>query len=230
MTFLLILCGLQYVNHVLEHWPNPCFALANQLFHGDLPKQFEDLTWVEEKICAIYCITAHITCLFQSSNLSQPQIFHRNTCAHDMNIVSTASVLPRTPADINGFLGVTFVGPGKFDARHLFLRWLKHHNRLYSGVTLDMDALALYPDDDILPGLSDCVVEDHELDASKVFQDKTAGFSPHPAELLQNTDTVLDTLSSTSNALASVVMLKKMSVSDPECDQISGRTFTAAAL
>lgn len=221
----------------------PRFALANRLFHGDLPKQFEDLTWVEEKICAIYCVTAHITRLFQSSDPSQPQIFHGNTCAHDMNVVSTASVLPRTPADINGFLSVIFVGPGKFDPRHLgptfrvrkrkihdFLRWLKHHNRLYSGVTLDMDVLAMYPDDDVLPGLSDCVVEDHELDVSRVFHDETAGFSIHPAELLQNADPISDSLSSEPGLQTSVVMLEKMGVSDPECDKISGRTFTAAAL
>ncbi|KAG2347007.1 hypothetical protein BDR05DRAFT_945415 [Suillus weaverae] len=82
----------------------PSLALANGLFHGTLPDQFSDLTWVEEKICAIYSITAHITRLFQSSDPSQPKVFHGNTCVHDMNIMSTTSVLPWTPADINGFL------------------------------------------------------------------------------------------------------------------------------
>ncbi|KAG1737048.1 hypothetical protein EDB19DRAFT_1910051 [Suillus lakei] len=45
-------------------------ALANGLFRGTLPDQFRDLTWVEEKICAIYSITAHVTRLFQSSDPS----------------------------------------------------------------------------------------------------------------------------------------------------------------
>jgi hypothetical protein len=36
-------------------------------------------------------------------------------------------------------------------------------------------------DDDVLPGLSDAVIEDHDLDMHKIFEDKTAGFSEHPA-------------------------------------------------
>lgn len=92
----------------------PKFALANNLYRGVLPKEFEDLTWVEEMICSIYRNTAHVTRLFQSTDPKQPKVFHGNTCAHEMNIVSTASVLPRTPADINDMLSVVFVGPGKF--------------------------------------------------------------------------------------------------------------------
>lgn len=38
---------------------------------------------------------------------------------HDMNIVLTASVLPCTPADINGFISIMFVGSGKFNPAHL---------------------------------------------------------------------------------------------------------------
>ncbi|KAG2106190.1 uncharacterized protein F5147DRAFT_761758, partial [Suillus discolor] len=202
----------------------PRFALANNLYRGELPSRFHGLTWVEEKICAIYCVTAHVARLFQSSDPSQPRVFHGNTCAHDMNVVSTALVLPRTPADVNGLLSVIFVGPGKFDPakagtvfrvrKHMiwqFLLWLKHHNRLYSIVTLDLDALSLYPEDDVLPGLSDRVVEDHKLDPNTVFQQETAGFSVHPANLLYHSD-------------------ERMGVSDPESDKISGRTFTAAAL
>ncbi|KIJ08065.1 hypothetical protein PAXINDRAFT_139506, partial [Paxillus involutus ATCC 200175] len=149
----------------------PRFALANGLFRGELPDVFRDLTWVEEKICAIYCTTAHVTRLFQSSDPSQPRVFHGNTCAHDMNVVSTASVLPRTPADVRGYLSVIFIGPGKFDPKQLgtvfrvrkariwaFLLWLKQHNRLYTDIPFDMSILELYPENDILPDLSECVV------------------------------------------------------------------------
>ncbi|KAG1794515.1 uncharacterized protein BJ212DRAFT_1277541, partial [Suillus subaureus] len=150
----------------------PRFALANGLYRGELPTYFKDLTWVEEKICAIYNTTAHVTRLFQLSDPLQPKVFHGNICAHDMNIVSTVSVLPRTPADVNGFLSIVFVGPGKFKPDQMgpmfrvrkdkiwsFLVWLKHHNRLYSDILLEPDNLILYPDDDMLPGLSDRVVE-----------------------------------------------------------------------
>jgi len=63
----------------------PRFVLTNNLYCGELPKYFEDLTWVEEKICAIYSTTAHVTRLFQSLDPLQPKVFHSNICAHDMN-------------------------------------------------------------------------------------------------------------------------------------------------
>ncbi|KAG1863882.1 hypothetical protein F4604DRAFT_2028772 [Suillus subluteus] len=144
----------------------PPLALANGLFRGTLPDQFRDLTWVEEKICAIYSITAHVTRLFQSSDPLQPKVFHGNTCAHDMNVMSTVSVLPRTPADINGFLSVVFIGPEKFDPNRMgtlfrvrkqkiwsFLVWLKNHNCLYADIELDLSILNQYPTDGSLPGL-----------------------------------------------------------------------------
>jgi hypothetical protein len=62
-----------------------------------------------------------------------------------MNTISTASALPRTPADINGLLSVVFVGAGKINPKSLgkmfrvrkkvwnFLLWLRDHNRLYTN-------------------------------------------------------------------------------------------------
>ena len=92
----------------------PKFALANNLYQGCLPSQFNDLTGVEEMVCARYCYTAHITRLFQSHDPVLPNVLHSNMCAHEMNVVSTVAVLPRTVADINEMLSVVFIGPGKF--------------------------------------------------------------------------------------------------------------------
>ena len=80
--------------HSLKRNKMPRFALANKLYRGTLPEHFKDLTWVEEMACAIYRNTAHITRLYGSSDPAQPTVLHGNTCAHDMNVVSTASVLP----------------------------------------------------------------------------------------------------------------------------------------
>ncbi|KAI5984361.1 hypothetical protein EDD15DRAFT_2309828 [Pisolithus albus] len=156
----------------------PQFALANGLYRGDLPDYFSDLTWVEEKVCAKYCITAHVTRLFHSNDPSQPRVFHGNTCTHDMNIISTASVLPRTPTDVNGYIGVVFLGPSKavkaeefgaiFRVRKqkiwAFLIWLVNHNKLYSEIVLDRNCLALYPDDGSLPGVGERIIHDSESD------------------------------------------------------------------
>ena len=58
----------------------PKFTLANNLYRGNLPCQFHDLTWVEEMVCTQYRYTAHITCLFQSHILLY-QMFYMATCA-----------------------------------------------------------------------------------------------------------------------------------------------------
>jgi hypothetical protein len=80
----------------------PKYALKNDLYRGELPEEFRDLTWIEEMVCCVYRTTAHVVRLFNSSDERQPKVFHGNVCAHEMNIVDTARVLPRTPEDING--------------------------------------------------------------------------------------------------------------------------------
>ena len=217
----------------LQHKNVPRLALANRLYRGKLPDEFKDLTWIEEMVCAKFRNTAHITRIYQSSDPSQPKVFHGNTCAHDMNVVSTASVLPRTSADINGMLSVVFIGPGKFNPDCLgpmfkirkhkvwaFLLWLKRHNRLYQDMLLDESIMDLYPEDGTLPDIDKGVVEDIRLNAQKTFLEETAGISEHPAEMVQ----------AHSITLTPVVFLEKMGVSDPEGVKLTGRTFTSSAL
>ncbi|KAF8573855.1 hypothetical protein K439DRAFT_1374058 [Ramaria rubella] len=202
----------------------PRFVLKNCLYRGILPDQLNDLTWVEEMVCSLYRNTAHITHLYESTDPSQPRVFHGNTCAHEMNIVSTAQCLPRMPADINGMLSVVFVGPGKFDPEKLgnvfhvrkmkiwsFLRWLKTYNILYQDIPLDEYIMNQYPDNGILPGLCESVISDINVNTNSIFQEETAGFTDHPTDVFRND---CDTSSS--------VLLKKMGVSGPEGDHISG--------
>ncbi|KAJ3516563.1 hypothetical protein NMY22_g14178 [Coprinellus aureogranulatus] len=214
----------------------PQLALANGLFRGRLPPQFSDLTWIEEMVCAIYRNTAHVTRLFRSSSSNQPTVLHGNTCAHEMNVVSTAKKLPCTPADINGMLTVVFVGPGPFkpdDAGDVFrvrkekilafLLWLRDHNRLYSHLDLDMDAVSQYPDDGPLPGIEESALHDERsaTDARSMFNEETAGIESHPASLL-TTDT--------NENMSGTLVLEKMGVSDPESTRIPARRFVAKAL
>ena len=76
----------------------PHFTLADHFYCGVLPEEFQDLTWVEEMVCAIY--RTYVTRLYESSDSKDPFVYHGNTCAHEMNIVSTVSVLPHTIGDI----------------------------------------------------------------------------------------------------------------------------------
>lgn len=217
----------------LVHSKVPRLALANHLYRGKLPDEFSDLTWIEEMVCAKYRNTAHVTRIYQSTDPAQPRVFHGNTCAHDMNVVSTANTLPRTPADINGMLSVVFIGPGKFKPDCLgpmfrirknkvwrFLVWLKSNNRLYMDMELDRAVMDEYPDDGFIPDLEEGVVSDHTIDPALTFQEETAGLSEHPAENLRGSDENSEP----------IVLLEKMGVSDPEGVKLSGRTFTSSAL
>ena len=211
----------------------PKFALANNLYRGCLPSRFNDLTWVEEMVCARYRYTAHITRLFQSHDPALPNVLHGNTCAHEMNVVSTAAVLPRTVADINEMLSVVFIGPGKFRTEYLkdifrirkakvwdFLLWLTTHNLHYLDMPLDRNILDQYPEDGALPSIENNVVEDNISDASQIFLNETAGPSEHPAEMLKDSNKPDD----------SFVFLEKVGVSDPEGDRLTGRAFIGAGI
>lgn len=142
-----------------------------------------------------------------------------------MNVVSTASVLPCTPADVAGFLSVVFVGPHKFSSKSLgstfrvrkakvwaFLVWLKNHNRLYADIPIDPHVVELYPDDGVLPGLSDCVVEDLESNPKFLFEEETSGFDAYPATLVYDVEQDSELLAESEP----VTLLEKMGVSDPE--------------
>jgi hypothetical protein len=212
----------------------PRLALANNLYRGQLPSEFCDLTWVEEMVCALFRTTAHVTRLFQSSDPKNPRVMYGNTCAHAMNVTSTASVLPRTPSDINDALSVVFIGNQKFDPLRIyslfrvrkvkisrFLAFLKQHNRLYENIDIDLTRLTMFPDDDLLPGVNERVIEHHVSDPSSLLSEESAGFSAHPAEEFDSH------LPTSENHVPNFV--EKLGVTDPECDTISGRQFVAAA-
>jgi len=94
-------------------WPRVFFRrwdlrLCDDLDSTDL--DFSLLLLRNEMVCALFHTTAHVTCLFQSLDPKNPRVMYGNTCAHAMNVASMASVLPRTPSDINDALSVVFIG------------------------------------------------------------------------------------------------------------------------
>lgn len=209
------------------------FSLRNDLYRGGLPERFRDLTWVEETVCAIYCCTCHVTRLFHTEKNDQPRVFHGNTCAHDLNFVSTAEILPRVPADVKGMLSVVFVGPRqplkslkslyhvRKDKVWYFLTWLAAHNPLYAKIQLSRENLRLYENDEI-PGIEERTIKSDTTCAKRTFEQETAGFEPHfAAELASNMNVQDD---------SDEPLIECMGVSDVESVKIQGRTFQAAAL
>ena len=100
------------------------------------------------------------------------------------------------------------------------------HNRLYRNVSLDERTMDLYPDDGYLPGIEESVIHDDRADVEDTFKEETAGMSEHPAELFAASSKSFDDEISGSSA----TMIEKTGVTDPECDKVPGRLFTAATL
>ena len=59
---ILQICG--ECHPALEKNKVPCLALANGSYRGKLPDQFNDLTQIEEMVCAKYRNIVHITCIY----------------------------------------------------------------------------------------------------------------------------------------------------------------------
>ena len=236
--------------HTTLHVCHPCYGylpqllmphctLANQLYHGCLPGEFQDLTWIEEQVCEMFSNTTTVTHLYQSSDPSQPAVFHGNTCAHEMNVGSTVMVLPHAPANVNGLLSVIFLGLSKFKPEYLgnmyriqkqkvwgFLQWLKTYNRLYRNIPLDEQTMNLYPDNNYLPGIEESIIHDDWADVEDTFKEETAGISEHPAELFAVSSKSFEEEISGSLAM----MIEKTGITDPECDRVLEWLFNAAAL
>ena len=66
--------------------------------------------------------------LYESTNPQQPFIYHGNSCAHEVNVVSTASVLPRTPGDINSIFTVVSIVSRNFNPGKRCVQEGKHRN------------------------------------------------------------------------------------------------------
>ena len=153
-----------------------------------------------------------------------------SSCAHDVNILSTAKRLPRTPADVNDFLSVIFIGMRSQLKNAMtpliirkskvcrFLYWLKVNNILYKDIEIDESNLNLYPDTGILPGSLEKAFVDTDTDPDEAFAEETSGIHDHPAVDIQNHRESNDTVNS---------YMEHTGMSDPEGYNISGRSFNS---
>jgi hypothetical protein len=85
---------------------------------------------------------------------------------------------------------------------------------------LDSGNFDLYPDDGVIPGIDNCIFQDHETDVSDTFAPETAGFSEHPAQIVHECD----------ECSTPMLLLERKGVSDPESVKLSSRAFIASAL
>ena len=177
----------------------PKYALANKLHLGRLPEKFNDLTWVEEQVCALHRSTIFVYWLYHSDDPQDPYMAKGNSCAHPQNTVSTAKILPCTLADVAGSISIVFTGPNqtvpsaalknifcvcKNVVRNL-LQWLQANNPLYRDVIVSEEQLSLYGedgDDPTLPGIAEHVLMNECTKSDNIFDTETSGFEAHPAQ------------------------------------------------
>lgn len=223
-------------NSSLTNKSMPRLALANGLYRGSLPEEFNDMTWIEEMVCAKHLTTAMVTRLSMGHGVFKSRKLRGNTCAHEMNMVSTAKALPRAPTDINDMLSVVFLGPQKLDEAKLktifyvrrqkvwrFLMWLKEHNELYSDIDIDPTAIRQYPEDGVLPGISERVIFNKTQTASDIYDEETAGMSEHASSLMFDQNSAPDEDDSD-------LFIEKCGVSDADSVSIPGRFPVASGL
>jgi len=180
----------------------PKYALANKLYLGDLPEEFKDLTWVEEQVCALHRSTVFVYRLYHSDNPQDPYMAKGNSCAHPQNTVSTAKILPRTPADVAGCISVVFTASNQsvpdaalknvFRVRKNvvrdFLKWLQKNNPMYEDVQISDANLSMYGadgNDDALPGIQDRIIHNEDARVDDLFESESSGFESHPASCSQ---------------------------------------------
>jgi hypothetical protein len=213
----------------------PKFNPKNNLFCSKLPDELHDLNWVEEKACAIYHASIQVTRSFGSTSTEEdPLVLHGNMCAHAANVISTAEVLLRSPADVRGMISVVFAGsrkPSKSQLKHQFLvrkhkiinflYWLKNNNALYKNVQIDESVTNSYPDEDVLPGLYESMVVDIRDNAFEMFQKETAGMDEHPAS---------NFIGDEMRDIDDTIYLEKMGTSDPNGSELTGRSLMSSAL
>ncbi|ESK86423.1 pro-pol protein [Moniliophthora roreri MCA 2997] len=216
----------------------PKFSLANDLYQGSLPKEFSDLTWIEEMVCVKYWSTAHVTHLYHSDDEQNPRVMTGNTCAYEMNVVSTANILPRLPSDLNDMLSLVIVGPCKLTKEELertnlycvrhskigkFLMWLKNHNYIYAKTFFSASNLLMYPKDGLLPGIEEQIVYNHDLDPETACMAETAGFSEHPSDIIMNDKMMIEPYIKYSGAIRNLFTGKNPSNSPDLILHHSGR-------
>ena len=158
-----------------KHPRLPDYALANDLFFGDIPKELQDLTVVEEAMIARRRSKSCILYLKENDDSIGPERKstnrQRGVRGHFIVFPSyperVSRLLPATMDDITRYICVVFVGscrPSKDwlkqKAKPLLVRrekvraaliWLKEHNPLYEDVVINHEFLDTLEDDFIPP-------------------------------------------------------------------------------
>ncbi|KAE8229295.1 hypothetical protein CF326_g5740 [Tilletia indica] len=182
----------------------PSLALANDNIRGYLPEALQDITWLEERLCAKYLASAYIVRLYDltapGAEGERPRVMKGHACSFPLNTISTATQLPWA-VDLDApLISCIIIGPRKprtEDLRGVFkvrrekvralLHYLREHCKGYPQFPVDEHALNSLPDDDVPELLMRHVTYEANDTVPSLFDQETTGLDTHPA-LLEDTD------------------------------------------
>ena len=158
----------------LERNELPAFALANNMWIGQIPECLQSLTLVERLLIAKYFPTAYVVKLYPkqagATHWDSSQLYSGfkgcvSTYSLDPNLVQSmvdGKLLPAPPTILSATVAVTFFTPsGKcefsfpkalYARRHKIrdaLRWLKENNPLYKDIIISEERLQMIPEDGV---------------------------------------------------------------------------------
>ncbi|KAE8250215.1 hypothetical protein A4X13_0g4891 [Tilletia indica] len=183
----------------------PPLALANDNIRGYLPAHLQDVTWLEERLCAKYLASAYIVRLYDltapGAVEERPRVMKGHACSFPLNTVSTATKLPWAVDGNAALLSCIVIGPRKprtQDLRNVFkvrrnkvrdlLLYLREHCKGYPDFSFDEDALGSLPDDDVPELIMRHVIYESNNEVPSLFARETAGLDVHPAVLGEDED------------------------------------------
>ncbi|KIJ31359.1 hypothetical protein M422DRAFT_267032 [Sphaerobolus stellatus SS14] len=142
----------------------PCWALANNMWIGDIPFELSILTIPERLLISLYYPAAYIYKLY-------PQ---KKGAKKDIEDLVRGNSLPRNPSILASILSVAIIGP-----QEAAILWLKNNNPLYQNVQLDEAALQEWPEVGIPSSISDTIHQDPSL---SLLHQEGGGYIPESDE------------------------------------------------
>ncbi|CAD6957401.1 unnamed protein product [Tilletia caries] len=176
----------------------PGLALANGNLRGVLPDDLQDITWLEERLCAKYLASAYVIRLYDLTSPgaaeSRPRVMKGHACSFPLNTVSTAVKLPWAFGDGGPILSCIVIGPRKprrEDLRKVFkvrrnkvlslMKYLRTHFKDYPQIPIDEEALLALPENDVPELIMRHVIYEARGEVPSLFDQETAGLEQHPA-------------------------------------------------
>ncbi|CAD6925870.1 unnamed protein product [Tilletia controversa] len=176
----------------------PGLALANGNLRGVLPDDLQDITWLEERLCAKYLASAYVIRLYDLTSPgaaeSRPRVMKGHACSFPLNTVSTAVKLPWAFGDGGPILSCIVIGPRKprrEDLRKVFkvrrnkvlslMKYLRTHFKDYPQIPIDEEALLALSENDVPELIMRHVIYEARGEVPSLFDQETAGLKQHPA-------------------------------------------------